>query len=105
MTITTTGDDDETMCYSHTYENKNELRHDDGDDNKDDKDATMHCIQTNRGITYDGQWLSVMLLVTVITSMFMTKEDEEQDLFDDGDDNDYEVGSVVKRSELVYTRE
>ena len=39
MTITTTGDDDETMCYSHTYENKNELRHDDGDDKKDDKDA------------------------------------------------------------------
>ena len=37
--------------------------------------------------------------------MFMTKEDEEQDLFDDGDDNDYEVGSVAKRSELVYTRE
>ena len=105
MTITTTGDDDETMCYSHTYENKNELRHDDGDDNKDDKDATMHCIQTNRGITYDGQWLSVMLLVTVTTSMFMTKEDEEQDLFDDGDDNDHEAGNVVKRSELVYTRE
>ena len=25
VTITKTGDDDETMCDSHTYENKNEL--------------------------------------------------------------------------------
>ena len=49
-------------------------------------------------------WLSVMLLVTVTMSVIMTKEDEEQDLFDDGDDNGYEVGNVVKRNELVYTR-
>ena len=31
----------------------------------------------------DGQWLLVMLPLTVIMSMIMTKEDEEQDLFDD----------------------
>ena len=31
----------------------------------------------------DGQWLSVMLPVTVIMSMIMTKEGEEQDLFDE----------------------
>ena len=44
--------------------------------------------------------------MTVITPMIMTKEDEEQDLFDDGDDNDHEAGNVVKRSsELVYTTE
>ena len=49
-------------------------------------------------------WLSVMLLVTVTMSVIMTKEDEEQDLFDDGDDNGYEVGNVVKRNELVYIR-
>ena len=58
VTITKTGDDDETMCDSHTYENKNELRHADGDNNNDDKDATTYCSQTNRGITDDGQWLS-----------------------------------------------
>ena len=55
MTITKTGDGDETMCDSHTYKNKNELRHDDCDDNNDDKDATMYCNQTNRGITEAGQ--------------------------------------------------
>ena len=46
----------------------------------------------------DGQRLSVMLLVTVTMSMMMTKEDEEQDLFEKITIDAYTIISKCRRT-------